>query len=99
LSTDFTAPLLLQRVIEILQCNITALKNVIDGDRRMELLSYRQSGIVLFAAGKTLIRIVLFDGDKIQFASGAITVQDCSAEAEKLGVRSLFYQPLREDMA
>jgi hypothetical protein len=65
----------------------------------MELLSQRQSGIVLSTARKTLICIVLFDGDKIQFAPGAISVQDCSAEAEKLGVRSLFYQPLREDMA
>jgi len=65
----------------------------------MELLSRRQSGIVPFAASKTMGCVVLIDGDKIQFASGAIAVHDCSAEAEKLGVRSLFYQPLREDMA
>jgi hypothetical protein len=99
LSTDFGAAVFLRRIIEILQCNIAALKNVIDGRRRKELLLRRQSGIILSAAGKALIRLVLIDGDKIQFASGAPAVQDYSAEAEKLGVRSLFYQPLREDMA
>jgi hypothetical protein len=89
----------LRCIIEILQCNITAPKNVIDGCRRKELLSHRQRGIILSTVGKALIRLVLIDGDKIQFASGAPAVQDYSAEAEKLGVRSLFYQPLREDMA
>jgi hypothetical protein len=83
----------------ILQRNRAALKNVIDGRRRKELLSHGQSGIILLPTGKILIRLVLIYGDKIQFASGAPAVQDYSAEAEKRGVLSLFYQPLREDMA
>jgi hypothetical protein len=85
LSTDFKGLRLLQCVTGMLQCNITALKNVIDGCRRKELLSFRQSGIILRAAGKMLIHLVLIDGDKIQFASAAAAVQDYSAEAEKPG--------------
>jgi hypothetical protein len=75
------------------------MKNVIDGCRGKDLPCCRQSGIGRISAHKTSLRLVLIDGDKIQFASGAAGVQDYSTEAEKLGVRSLFYQPLREDMA
>jgi hypothetical protein len=51
----------------------------------MELLSCCESGIVPFATDKTMTGAVLNDGDKIQFASGAIAVQDYFAEAGDVG--------------
>ena len=90
MSTDFRHGAFSRRIINIVQRNMISMKNLIDACWRMELLSRRQSGVIALAASEIMGGFVLIDGDKIQFASRTIAVQDCFAEAEKLGVRSLF---------